>query len=82
MYDSPPMLIVADRDDRLCTELVGQLLADGFAAEPARSAQEVRCRAARGPDLLVLGELDDGTGALVLLRALRSGDTLAANVDP
>jgi hypothetical protein len=40
---------------RALYELVGQLLADGFAAEPARSAQEVRCRAARGPDLLVLG---------------------------
>ena len=77
-----PRLIVADGDDRLRDDLTGQLLADGFAAEPARTAAELRCRAARGPDLLILGELDEPTTALALLRELRSGDALGSGIDP
>ena len=77
-----PRLIVADSDDRLRTDLVSQLLADGFAAEPARTPAEVRCRAARSPDLLLLGELDESTAALELLREIRSGDGLASRLDP
>jgi DNA-binding response OmpR family regulator len=77
-----PRLIVADSDDRLRTDLVGQLVADGFAAEPAHTPAEVRCRAARSPDLLLLGELDEPTAALELLREIRSGDGLASRIDP
>jgi DNA-binding response OmpR family regulator len=80
--DDTRRLIVADSDDRLRTDLVGQLLADGFAVEPARTPAEVRCRAARGPDLLLLGELDEPTAALELLREIRSGDGLASRIDP
>jgi DNA-binding response OmpR family regulator len=75
-------LTVADSDDGLRTDLVGQLLGDGFAAEPARTVSEVRCRAARGPDLLILGELGQPTAALELLREIRSGDGLASRIDP
>ena len=82
MTDTPPMLIVADRDDRLRDHLVGQLLADGLAAEPAGTPAELRCRAARGPDLLVLGEFEEPTTALELLRELRSGDALRGSLDP
>ena len=82
MSDTPPMLIVADRDDRLRDHLVGQLQADGLAAEPAGTPAELRCRAARGPDLLVLGEFEEPTAALELLRELRSGDALRGSLDP
>jgi CheY-like chemotaxis protein len=76
------MLLVAERDDDLRHELIGQLLADGYQARPARTTNETRCRAGHGPDLLLLGERDDPTGALRLLRELRSGDALAARPDP
>ena len=82
MTDTPPMLIVADHDDRLRDDLAGQLLADGLAAEPARTPAEVRCRAERGPDLLILGELERPTAALELLREIRSGDALVSRMDP
>jgi DNA-binding response OmpR family regulator len=77
-----PSLIVADRDDQLRDHLVGQLLAEGLAAEPARTPAELRCRAAHAPDLLLLGEFDEPTAALELLREIRSGDALASRLDP
>jgi hypothetical protein len=66
-------LLVAERDDELRDGLIGQLLADGYQARPSRTMNETRCRAGHGPDLLVLGELDDPPAALRLLRELRSG---------
>jgi hypothetical protein len=63
-----PALLVAERDDELRDELIGQLLADGYQPHPARTAAETRCRVGHGPDLLLLGELDDSTAALRLLR--------------
>ena len=77
-----PRLIVADSDDHLRDDLVGQLLADGFAAEPARTPAEVRCRAAWSPDLLLLGDFAEPTAPLELLREIRSGDGLASRIDP
>ena len=41
-------LLVADNDDELRDGLVGQLLADGFQANPARTAAQARCRAGHG----------------------------------
>jgi DNA-binding response OmpR family regulator len=75
-------LLVAERDDQPRDELIGQLMADGYQAHPARTVNETRCRAGHGPELLLLGELDDGMGALRLLRELRSGDALASRADP
>jgi DNA-binding response OmpR family regulator len=75
-------LLVAERDDELRTDLIGQLLADDFDARPARTAKEARCRAADGIHLLLLGELDDATAALRLLREIRSGDAFASRLDP
>jgi DNA-binding response OmpR family regulator len=43
---------------------------------------ELCCRAARDPDLLLLGELEQRLAVLGLLRAIRSGDALAARIDP
>jgi DNA-binding response OmpR family regulator len=74
-------LLVAENDDELRDELIGQLLADGYQAHPARSVADARCRAGHGPDLLLLGELDDTTAALRLLRELRSGDALVSRTD-
>ena len=51
-------LLVAERDDELRQELVGQLLADGYHARPCRTTNETRCRAGHGPDLMLLGELE------------------------
>jgi DNA-binding response OmpR family regulator len=82
MQDAPPSLIVADRDEGLRKHITGQLLADGCAAEPAGSAAEVRCRAASGRDMLILGELDEPTTALELLREFRAGDALDGRLDP
>lgn len=67
----PTTVLVAERDDALRDELIDQLLADSFEAEPARTVAGVRCRAANGPDLLLLGELDDRLAALRLLRTVR-----------
>jgi DNA-binding response OmpR family regulator len=78
----PTTVLVAERDDALRDYLIDQLSADGFEAEPALTAAEVRCRAARGPDLLLLGELEDRLAALRLLRATRSGDPRAGRIDP
>jgi DNA-binding response OmpR family regulator len=79
---TPTVLLVAERDDELRDHIADQLLADGYQARPARTIREARCHAAHGPDLLLLGELDDPTAALRLLRELRSGDALASRVDP
>ena len=62
--------------------MVPMWLADGYQARPSRTMNETRCRAGHGPDLLLLGELDDPTAALRLLRELRSGDALASRADP
>jgi DNA-binding response OmpR family regulator len=75
-------VLVAERDDALRDQLIDQFSADRFHAEPARSVAEVRCRAARGPDLLLLGELEQRLADLALLRAIRTGDTLAGRIDP
>jgi DNA-binding response OmpR family regulator len=82
LHDRRITLLVAERDDPLRAHLTGQLLADGYQARPARTLNETRCRAGHGPDLLLLGELDDPTAALRLLRELRSGDALASRADP
>jgi hypothetical protein len=49
-------LLVADRGDELRLELVGQLLADGYQARPARTMDETRCHAGHAPELLLLGD--------------------------
>jgi hypothetical protein len=42
-------LLVAERDDELRQELVGQLRADGYQARPSRAMNETRCRAGMAP---------------------------------
>jgi DNA-binding response OmpR family regulator len=78
----PTTVLVAERDDAVRDELIDQLTADAFDAEPARSVAELRCRAARDPHLLLLGELEHRLAAVRLLRAIRAGDGLARRIDP
>ena len=74
MNDTPTVLLVVERDEQACEFLVGQLLADGFQARGAQSAQQARVKLAHHqPELLVLGELDGPHGQLELLRGLRAG---------
>jgi hypothetical protein len=42
-------LLVAERDDVLRDDVIGQLLADGYQPQPARSAAQPRCRTGHGP---------------------------------
>jgi hypothetical protein len=78
----PTEVVVAGRDDALRDDLIDQLSADRFHAEPARGVAEVRCRAARDSDLLLLGEVEDRLALVRLLRAIRSGDALPGRIDP
>jgi DNA-binding response OmpR family regulator len=82
MDDTPITLVLAESEDGLRDQLIGQLLADGYRAHAACTAVEAQCRAGHGPHLMVLGELDDPTAALRLLRELRSGDTLISRAEP
>src|SRR3954447_24029326 len=73
MDDTPTVLLVAERDDKLREFLVDQFLADRFAAHGAQSAEEARVKLAHfHPDLLLLGELAQPPAALGLLRGVRS----------
>lgn len=71
----PPRILVVEADRDLGGELTGQLLADGFAVEWARSAEHARILAdAATPALTLLGQLDPPRGALSLLEEIRRSD--------
>jgi hypothetical protein len=78
----PTTVLVAKRDDALRDERIDQLSADRFQAEPARSVGEVRYRAGRDPDLLLLVELELRLAALRLLRAIRAGERAGGSYRP
>jgi DNA-binding response OmpR family regulator len=60
-----------------------QLAADGYPVESARSPSELQIRARRRPPgVLLLGRLEDRHDELALLRAIRAGDGVRADVDP
>jgi len=65
-------VLVVESDAPLAEALVEQLLADGYRAQPAHTAEHARMLA-RGcpPRLAVLGEVDSARGALELLREIR-----------
>jgi DNA-binding response OmpR family regulator len=70
-------------DERQRTFICDQLAADGYAVEPARSPSELQIRARRRPpDVLLLGRLEDRHDELALLRAIRAGNAVRADVDP
>jgi DNA-binding response OmpR family regulator len=69
-------LLVVESDRQIGEALTEQLVADGFNVVLARSAEHARVLAgASAPRLAVLGGLEDGRGALGLLREIRGADT-------
>lgn len=73
----PILVIEADAD--LGPAIVDQLLADEYPAKLAKSANHATVLARHEPPaLIILGELDTTTGALALLRAIRSSDPEAS----
>ncbi|HYY22783.1 MAG TPA: response regulator transcription factor [Thermoleophilaceae bacterium] len=77
----PTTVLVAERDEALREFLVGQFLADRFAARGAQCAEEARVKlASLHPHLLVLGEFEHPHAPLELLRGIRSGGDEALQV--
>jgi DNA-binding response OmpR family regulator len=71
----PPAILVIEADAALGGLFVEQLLADGYRAELARTAEHARVLAAeRVPKLVVIGDLDSPRGALELLGEIRGAD--------
>ncbi len=65
-------ILVIESDGRLGHAIVEQLVADGFSAELARTAEHARILArASAPTLALLGRLDAPRGALALLEEIR-----------
>lgn len=72
---APAAILVVDADVVLGAALVEQLIADGYRAELARTAEHARSLAAeRVPKLAVIGDLDSPRGALELLGEIREAD--------
>ncbi len=67
------LILVTETDDTIGRPIVDQLAADDHPAKIARSANHATALARQEPPaLVVLGALDTPTGALALLRAIRS----------
>jgi len=67
------LILVVETDDTISRPIVDQLAADEHPAKIARSANHATALAVMEPPaLLLLGALDIPTGALALLRAIRS----------
>jgi len=73
--DEPGPILVVESDKSIAGALVEQLRADGYRSELALSAEHARTLARqRLPQLVALGGLDAGRGALELLEEIRAGD--------
>jgi DNA-binding response OmpR family regulator len=67
------LILVIEADDAISRPIVDQLAADDHPAKIARSANHATALAViKTPALVVIGALDTPTGALALLRAIRS----------
>jgi DNA-binding response OmpR family regulator len=76
-------MLVVDGDPELGTAILEQLIADGYQAELARTAEHARVRARAGaPRLVVLGDLDPPRGTLELLEEIRQGHRAETPWDP
>ena len=81
--DGPKTILVADGDEHRRTFLRAQLMADGYRAVAAQTAEEVRVKARNhAPELLLLSALCRPPDALALLVEFRNGDERASGVDP
>ncbi|HYM46089.1 MAG TPA: response regulator transcription factor [Solirubrobacteraceae bacterium] len=71
----PGPILVIEADGRIAGALLEQLLADGYRAELAHTAEHARILARRcSPQLVVLGGLDADRGALELLGEIRKDE--------
>ena len=76
-------ILVVEADAALGRALVAQLIADGYRAQLARSAEHARALAANHtPKLAVIGDLNSPRGALELLREIREVDREGASWTP
>ncbi len=67
------LILVIQADDCLGPAIIDQLLADEYPAKLAKSANHATVLARHEPPaLIILGELETTTGALALLRTIRS----------
>jgi DNA-binding response OmpR family regulator len=75
-HDSPAAaILVVESDAVLGGAIVEQLVADGYLAELARTAEHARIAAARCvPKLAIIGDLDTPHGTLKLLGEIREAD--------
>jgi DNA-binding response OmpR family regulator len=70
-------------DERQRAFIYDQLAADGYQAEGAGSPSELQIRARRRPPgVLLLGRLEQRHDELVLLRSIRAGNVVRADIDP
>jgi DNA-binding response OmpR family regulator len=82
MHDRTSVLC-AFGDERQRTFICDQLAADGYPVEPARSPSELQIRARnRPPGVMLLGRLERRHDELALLRAIRTGQAVRADIDP
>jgi DNA-binding response OmpR family regulator len=82
MHDKVSVLCALG-DERQRAFICDQLAADGYPVEPARSSAELQLRARnRAPGVLLLGRLERRHDELRLLRSIRAGNVLRADVDP
>ncbi|HEY5344007.1 MAG TPA: response regulator transcription factor [Solirubrobacteraceae bacterium] len=76
-------ILVVEADAALGGALVAQLIADGYRAQLARSAEQARALAAdRAPKLVLIGDLNSPRGALDLLGEIRDVDREGAPWTP
>src|SRR5271163_3540277 len=69
---SSELILVVESDLQIGRAIVGQLIADGYQAELARTAEHARILArVNAPRLVVIGDLDSRRGALDLLEEIR-----------
>jgi DNA-binding response OmpR family regulator len=70
-------------DERRRAYICDQLAADGYRVEGADSPSELQIRARRSPPgVLLLGRLAQRHDELALLRAIRAGNAVRADIDP
>jgi DNA-binding response OmpR family regulator len=81
--DERTSVLCALGDERQRNYVCDQLTADGYPVEPARGPSELQIRARRrAPGVLLLGRLEARHDELALLRAIRAGNAVRADIDP
>ncbi len=78
----PPAVLVVEHDPEVGGPLVEQLLADGYRARLARTAEHARVLACTlRPSVALLGDLESPHAALDLLAEIRAGSSAPARAE-